>query len=362
MKRLLAAAFIVIGLCFPATAQYNSCEPGFCPGGIGVGFGPNGGNAVPSWVLSGASIDLDFANNQIFSCTFATCLSITRASNATDLLPSSTSGYAYNTFSSNALAISPTFGLLIFEARTNLLLNSTAPTTQTTGSLATGTYTLWVNGSGSAQMSLGTGVGCGAGTATNGVPVNFTISIAGTCIVTVIGSLNAFQLELGAFGTSFIVTAGATATRAADNISATGAFLALFTGSPPISIVAQTNQIASAGFGSTRILGNNGNGAMLFANSSTAIASYDGVTVLSATCGTGGPAGVVKSGASQQLGTGRTVVCNNGTVATDAAATTLNVGRVGSNGGAANFMNGILQRITGWNSRLSDPTLKAFTQ
>ena len=205
----------------------------------------NGSN-VPSWVLSGASVDMDFANNRYYGCSLASCLSITRASAKTNLLPSSVSGFAYTTFGNNVLAIDSN-GLLIEESRTNQLLNSTAPATQTTGSLGTGTYTLWVNGSGSAQMSLGTGVGCGVGTATNGTPVNFTITVAGTCIVTVIGSLNAFQLELGTFGTSLVVTAGATGTRAADSVSLSGTANTIMLGAQGTVRIAATLEGINAG-------------------------------------------------------------------------------------------------------------------
>ena len=68
-------------------------------------------------------------------------------------------------------------------------------------------------------MSAGTATGCGTGVATNGTPVSFTTSgTAGTCIVTVAGSLNAFQLEKSAYGTSFIITGAATGTRAIDDL------------------------------------------------------------------------------------------------------------------------------------------------
>ena len=214
---------------------------------------------VPSWVKSGAAADLDFANGRYFGCTLSSCLSITRASQKTNLLPSSASGFAYTTFANNTLAITTGLGLLIEESRTNQLLNSAVPATQTTGSLGTATYTLWVNGSGSATMSAGTGTGCGTGVASQGTPVNFTITVAGTCTVTVSGSLNAFQLEAGAFGTSFIVTTGAAGTRNADNILAAGLLLSTLQGAQGTEYVAANLEGVTAGAGVPLIEGDNSN-------------------------------------------------------------------------------------------------------
>lgn len=105
-------------------------------------------------------------------------------------------------------------GFMVEGAKTNFLLNSTAPATQTTGSLATGTYTLWVEGTGTATSAANTAVGSGFGIASAGSPNTFTVSSAGTVNITVTGSLTRFQLENGPMPTSFITTAGATATRA----------------------------------------------------------------------------------------------------------------------------------------------------
>ncbi|RYD50585.1 MAG: hypothetical protein EOP52_13820 [Sphingobacteriales bacterium] len=106
-------------------------------------------------------------------------------------------------------------GLLSEETRTNFLLNSASPSSQTV-SLNAGSYTLWVEGAGSCVCAAGTAAGSGFGTATAGSKVTFSISTAGTVVFTVTGGLARFQCENGIAETSFITTTSAAATRAGD--------------------------------------------------------------------------------------------------------------------------------------------------
>jgi len=165
------------------------------------------GNRAPS---------LDFS---FLSSTVDPRLTYSRASVATDGIYTDTTGSSYNSFSSGVPRISPANGLWIEGFATNYLLNSTAPATQTTGSLGINPYVLWVIGTGSAAVSAGTATITGAGTATAGNPVFFNVTVAGTVTVTVTGSLTRFQLEQNAVPTSFISTAGATAQRQQDSVS-----------------------------------------------------------------------------------------------------------------------------------------------
>lgn len=182
-----------------------------------TGLGTGG---LPFWLLNGNNppfVDLDFVAGRYFNGSLQTTapITMTRATtNATNLIPTSASGFAFSTFGANVPRITSGLGLLVEDARTNQLFPSTAPSTQTTPSLGTGTYTLWVNGSGSATASVGTATAAALPlVSTQGVPQTFAITVAGTIVVTVAGSLNAFQLELGAFGTSLIVTTGVAAAR-----------------------------------------------------------------------------------------------------------------------------------------------------
>lgn len=346
------AAFLIFALCATAAHAQNGKRVVLLSSG------------VPSWVLRAggapANIDLNFATGQYYGCTLTSCLSITRASSKTDLLPSSSSGFAYNTFSNNVLAITPTLGLLIEEARTNQLLNSTVPATQTTGSLANGAYTLWVNGSGSAQMSLGTGVGCGVGAATNGTPVNFTISTPGTCIVTVTGSLNAFQLELGAFGTSLIVTAGATATRAADLVQFAGTLNA---------IIGATQ---GSWYNKTSSLSNVSNGVIVSRRVSIDKVHVSSATTAAITANSGDRAtATVGSGsyATGSVGTvntwsasGGSLVAKGGTVSTTATPyTTFFSGTTGLGSDQSIYQNGYTQRFAGFSTTLSNPIAQTLS-
>jgi hypothetical protein len=316
---------------------------------------------APGWAKPGAAIDLDFSNGRYYGGSLTGFLSLSRASSETDLLPQSASGYAYHTYGNNVLALSPFVGLLIYESRTNLLLNSTTPATQTTASLATGTYTLWVNGSGSATMSAGTGTGCGTGAATNGTPVNFTITVAGTCTVTVSGSLNAFQLELGSFGTSFIVTAGATATRAGDTITMTGRLSAVFTGASGAAFVYTNLGNDSQGAGNNRIIGSNSGDGLMLRNGSSVntLSSYNGTSQLN-TANTTNWANANKSGVTWGPSL-RSLCLNGGTVASDTAAVGMHTTySLGSESSTA-YIDGPVTRLVVYNHAVSNTLLQANT-
>lgn len=147
--------------------------------------------------------------------------SVTRSTVETTLLCTDPPGAPYSTFPANTPVIVPGRGLYSFTGTTNYLLNSTAPATQTTGTLATGAYVLWVNGTGTAAVTAGTATITGAGSATNGTPLVFSVTVSGTVTVTVTGTLNAFQLENGNCPSPLIVTTSSTVARTSDVIDVT---------------------------------------------------------------------------------------------------------------------------------------------
>jgi hypothetical protein len=185
------------------------------PAGVLAGmamFSWNGTGWAPT--VSPAALDLNFLT---MAPTLDPRITFTRASTATYFDSTGTMQTAatnaprwdYNP-STHALN-----GLLIEEARTNLLLNSAALGTQSVAVTAQA-YTLSFYGTGTVTMS-GAFAGTLVGTGTSPARVSTTFTpAAGTLTCTVTGSVVNAQLEAGGFATSYIPTIGATVTRAQD--------------------------------------------------------------------------------------------------------------------------------------------------
>ena len=182
--------------------------------GLGLGFGLNniGGVSIPTPTLS-----YDFSQGVPGAFTF------TRGSTGLYTDVNGTEQSASNNTPRFAYSGGVFRGLQMEVAATNYLKNSSSPGTQTTGSLATGTYILWVEGSGSATITTVTGAATGLGTATSSSPIIFSVTTAGTFMVTVTGSVSRFQLEGGIYKSSFISTpVAATGSRSQDFLSYSG--------------------------------------------------------------------------------------------------------------------------------------------
>jgi len=179
--------------------------------------------------LTPMTVDMDF-KGQKYQGDVIGSISCSRASAlATDLMPWDPIGRGvsgnYNTFGANTLRITAGKGLLIEGAgtRTQELTSPTAPATQTTGSLGTGSYILWMSGTGSVMANGGTAT-YNKGVASHGQPWMLDVTVAGTVTITKFGSVDAFQLEsdplVSRIPTSLISAAG---TRDPDIVSCTTA-------------------------------------------------------------------------------------------------------------------------------------------
>lgn len=117
-------------------------------------------------------------------------------------------------------------GLLVEPARTQFILNnSTHPKTgEATGSISAQACVGWHDGTGTMTIAAGTatvtGLSCTAVAA--GTLCPFTVTVAGTMAVTTTAGTTRAQIECpGSYRTSFIPSAGTSAARNADQVSAT---------------------------------------------------------------------------------------------------------------------------------------------
>lgn len=108
-------------------------------------------------------------------------------------------------------------GLIVEYKAKNLLINSSTPATQTVTVVPGENYTLTSFGEGAGYSFLSSG---GSGAAPIGSPITFEASST-SVEISVSGSLDGFQLELGVKSSSFIETAGAPVTRESDILSRT---------------------------------------------------------------------------------------------------------------------------------------------
>jgi hypothetical protein len=171
------------------------------------------------------TLDLRFASSKSLNdyVSGQNLITYTRAGNATFFDANGTiqtAGANVARFDHNP-ATGESLGLLIEEARTNLLLNSETLATQSV-TVTAAAHTLSFYGTGTVTLSgthSATVVGTGA------FPTRTTLTFtptSGSLTVTVSGTVQYGQVELGAFATSWISTAGATATRNADVAQITG--------------------------------------------------------------------------------------------------------------------------------------------
>lgn len=218
-------------------------------------------------------------------------ISLTRASQKTDLLVTSPPGYAYQTFANNVPAVLSTGELLLENtAATQVLANPAVPADQVV-TVTAASHRMWINAESGATMTItpGTSVITKSGvvqssvTVTHGNPDAFSCT-AGTVNITFSGTVYAAQLETG-FGnpSSFIPFTG---TRAAETATIIGIPAALMNNVYGTAIINVRQLYVTPNF--SKILG--------FGNGGISKNAYDGgfysnqtngSGTLTATCGTG---------------------------------------------------------------------------
>ena len=259
-------------------------------------------------------------------------------------------------------------GLLIEEQRTNLPLNSATLVTQSV-TVAAQVYTLSFYGTGTLTLSGVSTAGPLTGTGTQRVALTFTPT-AGILTLTVTGTVQNAQLEAGAFPTSYIPTAGALATRSADNCTYVNAGLFGGTTARSLSVDAYALQNTIAGVNAVWLNISDGTAnnimSMLTPASSSNIrysASVGGVTQYNTGDTTTGVRpvlfkaalshGVVWNGAIN----GAIVAGSGGASLLLPNLTTMNIGVGGSLP-----INGYIRRAQYWASALSVAELQAVTR
>ena len=264
-------------------------------------------------------------------------------------------------------------GLLIEEARTNLLLNSLIDGTSLATQLVTTTavaHTLSFYGTGTIVLtgtSSATVVGTGA--YPTRTKLTFTPTV-GVLTLTVTGTVQYAQLETGAFATSFIPTDATSKTRNADIATMTGANFSDWYNQPEGTFSAQAivPQLGRAG----RILGvDSGTTANLFVMGTAATnqVSSDSV-VAGAYSGGAYSVGTITANTQFKMCSSYSNTTSEGTALNGAAISAANfsVGvtmtemYLGTQVGPSSFLNGAIAKISYWPQKLTNNEVQAFSK
>jgi hypothetical protein len=279
--------------------------------------------------------------------------------------PASTAYYGPR-FDYDPVTLAPK-GLLIEEQRTQLLLNSSLAGTSLATQNVTVTavaHTLSFYGTGTVTLS-GTST-AGPLVGTGAYPARSTLTFtptAGTLTLTVTGTVQFAQLEIGAFATSFIPSAASQVTRAADSASMLGNNFARWynvnTGtlfvqgitSPRTTAVANAEHIVSI----TSTL------SMLRGASSVSLGWFIGSASFRTFSFTSANALFKSAGA--YLAGDNAATLNGGSLVTDSGSTYGSPSSlfIGANSIGILHMNGHIARIAYYNRRLADSELQGIT-
>jgi hypothetical protein len=260
-------------------------------------------------------------------------------------------------------------GLLVEEARTNLLLNSATLSTQLV-TVAAAANTLSFYGTGTVTLTGVSTAGPLVGTGANDrVSLTFT-PIVGVLVLTVSGSVTNAQLEAGAFPTSYIPTTTATVTRSADVCSITGSAFSSWYRQDEGTVFAAYDQPAVGGSIAVVDDATINNAIVLFSISAANQRASANMLVASANQGrldAGGTftANVLNRAALAVSASGRGLSCNGSAVSTSANPSSMpTLSRLAIQGDSSFSVQkgGHIQRLTYWPTRLPNSTLQAVTQ
>jgi hypothetical protein len=260
-------------------------------------------------------------------------------------------------------AVHPCKGLLIEEQRQNILTNTNGDLSTQTQTVTAVQHTLSFYGTGQIVLSgAATAVVSPAGNYGDRKTLTFTPS-AGSLILTVTGSVQFAQLEIGAFATSFIPTSGTSLVRSADVCSISGSDFTSFVkmGEGSVVVHGDSYQGTTPSFCQ---FSNDSNGARSFTflrNASTGALDYNDsgsgtVTVFAS------PSFPVKFGAGRNQATGIGTFYN-GTAGAGSAFTINNpqTRMLIGNSSVGSYLNGCIRSIKHYKKRLSAAKMQALT-
>ena len=342
-----------------------------------TGIAPSGALAGPwvrnpLWTLARAvpSLDLRFADNKslVDATTGASLVTFTRASTGTYVGSDGvlqTASTDVPRFDHNPTT-GESLGLLVEEARTNLLLNSATLSTQSVTVAAAantlsfyGTGTVTLTGVSTAGPLVGTG-------ANNRVSLTFTPTV-GVLVVTVSGSVTNAQLEAGAFATSYIPTTSATVTRAADVASITGTSFSSWYNQTEGTSLIELREVDRTGSRTPRSFsdGTASNRIDAFFTSSLTVSTR---LLVSGSAYNPGNLTLLAAGTVNKhvisMATGSAISVANGTLSTESTPPSLPVVNrlvIGADSIGGTPFTGTIKRLTYWPVRLANPTLQSIT-
>lgn len=313
------------------------------------------------------TLGLDFTTDTIDPLLTFTRTSTGTRFNSSGAMESVVSGSPRFDYDPNTLA---PLGLLMEPQRTNLLLNSLlngTPLSTQSVTVTAAAHTLSFYGTGTVTLSGASTAGPLVGTgALNLVSLTFTPT-AGSLTVTVSGTVKWANLELGGDLSSFIPTAGATATRIADSLSATGANFSSWYNQSAGAFVFHGSKRGASLNGQNMVVVSDGTNnerfTLYFATNTNRLLAVDGgVTQATLDSGTTTAAETFKIGFGYAANDFASVK-NGGTVVTDLVGTVPTPSSLGIATGAASgtSFNGHVRSLKYYNTRLSNSTLQGLT-